>query len=114
MNLNLYDNVKERIDKTKSWINAEYKLLFSREIKFRPYFSIMKRYDTERETYDFFIAMMDFPVVNKTCKKSKKDKYGRTKIPLTSIWNERNFVDSNINVHLVDTSEEGEVYLLDA
>ena len=35
MNLNAYDNVIDKIDKTKTWIDVCKKLLLSREIKYR-------------------------------------------------------------------------------
>ena len=37
MNLNAYDNVIEKVDKKKTWIDIHSKILYSREIIYKPY-----------------------------------------------------------------------------
>lgn len=117
MNLNAYDDVNEKINKTKTWINVRKKLLITRELSNRPYNCILKRYDAKSNSTYYFIAMLDNPPLDRQYKFTKKDDYGRIKISLASIWKETyltNIVDDcNIMINLVEHDDDGDVYLLD-
>lgn len=117
MNLNAYDNVIEKIDKTKTWINIRKKQLISREIRIRKYVSIVKRYDVKTNSTLYFIAILDNPPENHIYNKLKVDDYGRAKINIFSIWNETYLSsldnDCNINISLTESDDNGDIYLLD-
>lgn len=117
MNLNAYDNIKEKIDKTKTWIDIRKKLLLSKEIKYRPYISLLKRYNPAHYTYTYFIALLDDIPTNKDYSRTICDSYGRIKINLSSIWNDTylNELDSNCNIvcNLVECEDDCDVYSID-
>lgn len=117
MNLNAYDNIKEKIDKKKTWVDINKKLLLSREIKYRPYVCFLKRYDSETNSYSYFIATLDNPIEDKDCKHTIIDDYGRFKLRLSSIWNETYLSQfkSNCNImcELVEHDSDGDIYAID-
>lgn len=117
MNLSAYDNIKEKIDKNKTWINIKKKTLLSREIKYRPYYTLLKRYNPKSNTNSYFIALLDGIVFDKKCKHTNKDDYGRIKINLSEIWNESWLSqlesDCNIMIEVEQNENDGDVYLLD-
>lgn len=117
MNLNKYDNVTEKIDKTKTWVDIRKKQLLSREIKYRPYTCLLKRYNTKYNTYSYFIAILDNPPADRNCKCTVLDDYGRIKISLSNIWNKTylNELKSNCNIicELVESDKDGDVYSID-
>ena len=117
MNLNAYDNVIEKINKQKSWIDIKKKILLSREINVRNYVLLTKRYNKDTNTTDYFIVMLDNPPVNRTYKRAKVDDYGRFKISLASIWSETYLCymnsDFNISISLEEHSTDGDIYKLD-
>lgn len=117
MNLNEYDNVKEQINKNKTWIDVKHKLLFSRELIFNNYISILKRYNVRTNTYDYYVALSKEPPINKNYDITTVDKYGRILINLSSIWYESSLVhinkNQNINIYHIESNEEGNIYQLD-
>ena len=117
MNLNAYDNITEKIDKNKSWINIHKKQLFSREIKYRRFVCLLKRFNNKTNTNSYFIALLDNPPEDRNYKLTKKDDYGRIKISLASIWKETYLVhldhDCNIICNLVESEEDGDIYSID-
>lgn len=117
MNLNAYDNITNKINKQLTWIDVNRKELLSREIKFRPYVVLSKRYNPELKQYDYFIILLDDRPVDKTCTRTKYDNYGRIKIGLKTLWEETTLAnyekDENISLTLVDSADDGDVYKLD-
>lgn len=117
MNLNAYDNVIEKLDRTKTWVDVRKKNLLSREIVHRPYTCLLKRYDPTTNCTTYFIAMLDSPPVDKKYKSTRRDEYGRIKISLTDIWKDTYLTqletNSNIVITHVEHEEDGDVYLLD-
>ena len=77
MNLNAYDTIHPKVDKQKTWIDVRKHQLLSREIKYRNYVTISKRYDKENQTYDYFIILLDDYPQDRPYAKTKKDDYGR-------------------------------------
>lgn len=117
MNLNAYDNVKEEIDKTKTWINIKKKVLLSREINIKPYNCLIKRYNPDSASTSYFIAMLNNPPADRKCKSTTIDDYGRLKVSLASIWKDTYLAqlesDCNIVVNLAESDDDGDIYLLD-
>ena len=117
MNLNAYDKITDDLDKTKTWIDIKKKTLLSREIKARPYYTLLKRYNPNTNINTYFIAMLNAPDVNKKCYLTRIDNYGRIKIKLTSIWKDIYLsgceTNCNIVVSLVESDEMGDIYNLD-
>lgn len=117
MNLNAYDNITNKLDKTKTWVDIRKKQLLSRELKYRPYYCILTRYNKETNTYSYFIAILDNIPVDKNYRHTTIDDYGRVKINLRDIWNKTYLdkLESNCNImcELVESDEDGEVYSLD-
>lgn len=115
INLNLYDDVVERIDKQKTWLNVKNKLLLSREIKYRRYYFIGKRYYNNDNFY--FIITFDTPPENRDCHKLTMDDYGRVKIKLASIWENTSLSsitsDCNISLTKVEEDDNSSAYYID-
>ena len=117
MNLSAYDKITEKIDKSKSWIHIKSKRLITREIKYRPYYTIMKRYEPTYGIYEYYIVISD--TINNDYKFSKVfvDEYARIKISLLSIWKDLGLdkLNKNINVNIIidNTQDDCEIYKLD-
>lgn len=116
INLNEYDITSIKIDKTKTWIDIARKKLISKEIKVRKYNCICKKYNTDTKEYEYFIIMLDTPPTDRRSHKTFVDDYGRIKINLSTIWNESCLAnykkDTNIDLLLVDSEDDGDVYKL--
>ena len=117
MNLNAYDSVKETLNKNKTWIDINRKTILSREIKYRKYTCILKRYDAKTNINSYFIAMLDNPPENKNYKSTILDDYGRIKIKISNIWKETylSCLESNCNImcNLIECGDDGEIYSID-
>lgn len=117
MNLNAYDNVIEKVDKTKTWVDIKSKTLFSKELKYRPYISLLKRYDVKTNSSSYYIALLDKPPINRKYKTTFVDEYGRIKFNMSSIWKETYLkrLESNCNIclDLIEREVDGDIYLLD-
>ena len=61
MNLNAYDSITEKLDKNKTWIDIRRKTILSREMKYRKYTCILKRYNPKTNINSHFIALLDNP-----------------------------------------------------
>lgn len=116
MNLNAYDNVKEEVDKHKTWYSPKFRRLYSREIKFRMFYKFLKRWNETIKQDDYFLAIS----TNNTDSKfsiSNRDNYSRLKFSVhkevieDSILNSMT-VDTNVEIKLVDAQPDGEVYQL--
>lgn len=117
MNLNAYDDIKEKIDKTKTWIDIKKKILISRELKYRPYVCLLKRYIPKTNTNNYYIALLDNPPTDRKYRLTVVDDYGRVKIKVSDIWNETSLAqlvdDCNIMCDFVESGEDGDIYFLD-
>lgn len=115
LNLNLYDSV---LPKYKTWINAKLKVLYSRVITYRNYFTILKKYDNKRSETNYYLVCSDerddenqWSIV---CKKSDSV----IKMPLNNFWRHINVSNLNsditeINIEVVDKADNAEIYYLD-
>lgn len=117
MNLNAYDDVSPVINKQATWIDINKTQLLSREIKYRKYVTISKRFNPETSEYEYYIILLDNLPANRSYTNTKKDDYGRIKINLLPIWNECSLCsyNKNINIELkhIEHSDDGDVYQLD-
>ncbi|MBO7692981.1 MAG: hypothetical protein J6Y28_09860 [Acholeplasmatales bacterium] len=116
MNLSAYDTIP-KIDKNTTWTNIKRNELLSREIKFRLYYTIGKRFNTETQEFDYYIAMLDNKQDAAVTYKTKYDTYGRIKISLKWIWDETYLSsldkDINITINHIEHFDDGDVYKLD-
>lgn len=117
MNLNAYDNITEKLDKTKTWVDIRKKNIISREIKYRPFICLLKRYIAKANVTLYFVAMLNHPPKDRKYKSTLCDDYGRVKINISSIWKEsylsRLGSNSNIECKLVESDEDGDIYSID-
>lgn len=117
MNLNAYDNITEKINKSKTWIDVKKHLLLSREIKYRKFYILSKRFNVENSVYNYFIILLDYQPENKVFYYTKRDDYGRIKIRLHELYNESDLKyfekDSNIIINHIEHEEDGDVYQLE-
>ena len=117
MNLNAYDDASNKIDKQRSWVDINKKQLITREIKYRLYYSLVKRYDKKTNVVSFFIAMLDEPSPYRVCYRTRKDDYGRLKFRLFPIWNETSLdsleTNCNVIVEHIESQSDGDIYYID-
>lgn len=117
MNINAYDPVQEKIDKQRTWVEVKRHRLLSRELPFRPYHIICKRYNTETRDNDYYIILLDDKPENRVYYKTQKDEFGRIKVNLKSIWSESTLKyitkNENIAVFLEEHTDDGDIYKLD-
>ena len=90
MNLNNFDIVKANINKKKTWVDCNKKILYSREIKKRQYYIILKKYNPTTNNTDFYIMTFDDICYEIECKPLIQDAYNRIKIYINDIWLETN------------------------
>lgn len=113
MNLNAYDSVNNTINK-KTWLDVNKHQIITREIKYRRYFTLLKRYNPKNSIYDYFIAISDNKDENKKWYLTKRDDFGRIKLKITSIWKDLNlcYIDKNteVKLNLIEEQEDGEIY----
>ena len=117
MNLNAYDAVAQKIDKSKTWIDVDKCQLLSREIKYRPFVTISKRFNKQTVDYDYFIITLDEPPFDRVYTRTRIDDYGRVKINLRLIWQNTSLntleQDTNISITNVEHTNDGDIYKLD-
>lgn len=117
MNLNAYDDVIQKLDKTKTWYHINRQQLFSREIKHTPYYSIAEKYNNNDNSYDYFILMLFDKPTDRTYHRTNTDDYGRIKISVKSIVDKTSLKDitkdCNINIKFIDEDDTCIVYGLD-
>ena len=116
MNLNAYDNVKEELDKHKTWYSPKFKRLYSREIKFRMFYKFMKRWNETIKRNDYFLAI-SMNNVDGRFSISNKDNYSILKFSVPKEVIEDSILnsiveDTNVELKLVDNQVDGEVYQL--
>uniref|UniRef100_A0AAU8MJZ9 Uncharacterized protein n=1 Tax=Geladintestivirus 1 TaxID=3233133 RepID=A0AAU8MJZ9_9CAUD len=114
MNFTTYDNVNsKRLDRTKTWINPRYKQVFSAEIKYKNYYQIIVRYNTNTKENEYFVAFMDNKDEdNKSC---RIDELGRTRFSIANIWNDfcNNITkETNIKLNYEESFDNVDIFRL--
>lgn len=116
MNLNCYDDAREYVDKTKTWIIPRSQVLSTHEIKYRPWSCLLKRYNDKTDSYSYFIAMSDTKIPNRNSNHNYYNPGGRLRISLKDIWNTSSLMnvsqECNTRIKLVETQDDGEIYQL--
>ena len=115
MNLAAYDKVNV-LDTSRDYINVADKKLVSSTIEYHDVYCLLKRYNVDKDKYDFYVAVYDNKQQGAKNKFLKKDSSGKVKIYLNDIWNELpNYITKenvNIDVELVESQADGKVYKL--
>ena len=116
MNLNAYDNVKEELDKHKTWYSPKFRRLYSREIKFRMFYKFLKRWNGTIKRNDYFLAISESNTDGKFYR-TERDNYNRLKVSIPKELIEDSILnsiveDTNVELKLVDNQVDGEVYQL--
>ena len=123
MNLTMYDKIDEKVNKNKTWFEPLKRLLISRNIKYRKFYTFRKRYNKNTQTDDYFLIvsnnnMDDGGELIDDCNLTKVDDYGRLKflVPM-KVYQESilsNLKDNtNIDFSIYNSEDELEVYKLD-
>lgn len=118
MNLNSYDDALTTIDRTKTWVNIKYHVIFSREIKYRAYYNISKRYNNTTGEHDYFIIVADYPLDERKWCDKIIDNYGRFKIYIPDDIYKSTILstfekDTNINISHLEGDDICDIYYLD-
>ena len=113
INLKLYDTI---VDEHKTWISPRYKKLYSKVIKYKPFYTILKRYNALDRCNDFYLVISENLASGyRWFSTIKNSSY--IKLDLTPFWKEINKFttkeDIEINIELDDKDEETEIYKLD-
>lgn len=117
MNLQQYDEVNNVIDKNKSWINVASKKLFSREIVYKKFAAIRKRYEPSISDDEYYLILCDNIPPGSYCRVYVDD-YGRIKIPMNSIWEEviktatNPKKDFSISIEYIESDDDSDTYKL--
>ena len=85
MNFNAYDNVDESIV-NKTRIDPYYRKLYSREIKFYPYYTILKRFNAKINKDEYYLALSNETDDGHDWRSTSHYNEG-IKISLTEVWN---------------------------
>ena len=112
INLNEYDDTTT-IDKT--WIDPNYKRLYSYEITYKPFYTILSKYNPiDKETY-FYIVVTDDVIPNKMCKAVMRTKSNACKIDLLTIWDRLRIIGNEkfaVSITKEDEDEHMIIYKL--
>lgn len=114
MNLPAYDNIEIKVNRNKTWVNIKYKQIFSKEIHYNGYVEYKSRYNPVDETYEYYLVFQP----NRSTQSAKVhiDELGRTKIPISKIWNKLNFSnkhkDFNITLEYIESIEDSDIFLI--
>lgn len=115
MNLNAYDNADGNIN-GRIWL--ENKKLYTKAVKFRKYYYLLKRYDTTSEHYIYYILLSDKQIEDRELVEhnTEKNRYGTVILSLFNIWDDLNigYDKENVYVNLTkeDNDDTGEIYKL--
>lgn len=117
MNLSAYDIIPEKINKDKTWVTPDNKMLLSREISRRKYVCISKKYNQNLHGNDYFIIVLDNIPNTQAYSHIRIDNYGRVKIRLNVIWEDSTLKyitkEQNINITHIEGADDGDIYQLD-
>lgn len=113
MNLNAYDIINKKYSKG-TWFDSDYGRLYSTEIEYHPYCTLLKRYDAVKKVNDYFIAVSDNDFVDAEAVTITKNEKGIVKIDVKSIVRESSLFRISgkvfISIEEVDRSNDGVIY----
>lgn len=115
IDLRLYDRV---LPKYKTWIDSKLQILYSRIIKYRLYFTLLKKYDNKKEETSYYLVCSDEADYDSVWLNVYKKSSSTVKIPLDRFWSNMNTTNLNsditeINIEVVDKADNAEIYYLD-
>ncbi len=117
MNIVAYDTIKRNINKDKTWISVKYKRILSKEIKYRKYYTLLKKYNLQTNREYFYLACSDNIFRDSKTECTNLDNFGRCRFNIGSIWRKSYLSDiendMNIHIKLVNKQDDGEIYCLD-
>lgn len=104
-----YENVDRTLDRGKTWLDKERKLIYSRNLPYKSYYALVRKPNEEQTEYEYFIILSDFNNSLMDFKQTRVDRQGRTNIDLKKIWNISPFKDFELNKVNITTElvEEG-------
>ena len=115
MNLFAYDNIKEN-KSSSTWIDLSRNVLISKDIKFKPYHVLLKKYNPEEGTTNYFIGMFNNPPEGSKYFKTIVDDYGRVKIYINTIIKDFGFSNDrkkiDVEIELIEDSEDESLYFI--
>lgn len=115
MNLNAYDSVTPCFSKT--WIVPDNKKLYSYEIPYHPFYTLLKRYNNKTFSNDYFIALSDRLTDDKQWSTTYKTNSNAIKIDLAPIWKESSlnklYRSTEISTRIDNVFEDGIVIYID-
>lgn len=82
-----YENVDRTLDRSKTWLDKERKLIYSRNLPYKKYCALVRKPSEEQTEYEYFIILSDFNNSLMDFKQTKVDTLGRINIDLKKIWN---------------------------
>ncbi len=115
MNLVAYDNVNKFIPST-DYIQVNYKRLLSSTIEYHDRYCLLKRYNVDKDKYEYYVAVYDNKQKGVKERFLKKDNNNYVKVYLNDIWDNlpSHIIKENTNicVELVESQNDGKVYKL--
>ena len=114
INLNEYDIIQESFTRG-TWVDPTYKRLYSTDIRYKPFSSVLKKYNPTSKQNEYYLILLDKMHPDIACN-GVKQKDGITKIDIPC-WNETNlrYVTSKakISIEQVDAQDGADIYILD-
>lgn len=113
INLSAYDNVKIEHD---TWIDSKYKRFYSKSIPYRPFFTILKRFNPDLNRTEFYLVLMDEHIDGRVCKPVARSPKGFIKINLGIFWDSLgvgNIGVAEIEYSTVEVADNAIIYYID-
>lgn len=115
MNLSAYDAVENDVF-ADTWINPTYKKLYSRSIKYYPYYAFLKKYNKNTKSNDYYVAMLKNTNSHVQCRSTIMNNKV-IKLDLSPIWSTSYLCTfkqrTAIFIEEVEKNEDGVIYYLD-
>lgn len=116
INFNLYDAVTPNMINS-TYVDIRFRKLYSREMKYFQYNTLLKKYNSKTNQYDLFVALTKNPVPNAKSELTYCTKHKQIKVNLSNIWEEFRFSRFKqnviVNTEIVEEDDDGIVYYLD-
>lgn len=116
MNLYAYDAVEPKFEQG-TWINPNYKKLYSTDISPRLVYSFAVRFNTTTNNNDYYIVLSDKPIEDRQCYRTIYTKHNITILDLKPIWEHCNLKKLTkkdyINIEHIEHSDDGDIYHID-